>query len=466
MDYPRQRRTMRNAVKAILILLIFAVGCQSSSGGHEGGWSDATSDTIPASIENPTGFAEAGPFQGYSEVTMWPLDIGYSQVGSPYVGDTEADDSGRFTIYAEIKTADVPYVKTKVSGAAYNETSDITDTDVAMESTIPTSAGSFNANYATSIASIVGNYWYHDDIGGPYYKNSDAYKVAETAVLDYFDYSGLWEPETKKTYEMTLTGDTLDDGKLVLINATIALGKTGPAQGNFMREIAEDIYTGANANKAEVNSITEGLLLKTIKDNLDGYYSSRGLDYDCAPAWLLPGVETYYRELLSSEPTVIKQYNMDTTSTCAYSGTPAKMFAVPVRFVTQAVEDANYIAAEFSEGDLSFWTSVPDGDYLKPGTKISDVTEFREVLLTEPQKLRYNGSMGDHGLTMGRYYAVIRKNEFFNLEKACDGATIDGLTVGKGLSVLVSHDDGVTWVGNDLVGNAFANTEMQFYITD
>jgi hypothetical protein len=161
-------------------------------------WPGADDGALPVvRISNPSGFAEAGPYQGYSEVTMWPLGDNFKQIGDPYVGDTKADDSGQFTIYADVSA---PNVKTKVKGSAFNETNGGFDDNVITESTIPTTAGSFNANYFSSIVSIVGNYWYHEDAKSLDYQKNTAFDKAEKAVHDYFDYSGLWPPAVKKSY--------------------------------------------------------------------------------------------------------------------------------------------------------------------------------------------------------------------------------------------------------------------------
>jgi hypothetical protein len=395
--------------------------------------SDKIEDDDIICASKPSGFAEAGPYQGYSEVTMWPLDSSYKQIGDPYVGDTKADDSGQFTIYADVVA---PNVKTKVKGSAFNETNAGFDDNVITESTIPTSAGSFNANYFSSIVSIVGNYWFHEDTKSVDYQKNTAFDKAEIAVHDYFDYSGLWPAAVKKSYEMTLTGDSLDDAKLVLVNSTIALGKSGPEQGAFMREIAEDIYNGTNVLKASVSDITANLMLKTIKDNLDNYYSDRSLPFDCAPVWELPGIPDYYADLLNRVPVVLDSVNTEFISAGNMDTPGFNIFAYPVEFTS---DQQKYIALNLA-GTLSIWTvGLHVGGYPVPASKVADLSVLSEVLLDDPVGLQYNYLI-DGSVSFGQYFIV---QEFLVNTQPSKLITGDMASFGRNMA----SSDMVDWIG-------------------
>lgn len=432
-------------ISLIFIVISCADGGKDGTDGVDGTVvSDTTGDTTTVYASNPSGFAEAGPFQGYSKVTMWPLDATYKQIGDPYIGNTKATDSGEFTVYADITS---PFVKTLVEGKAFNETSGGFDENVSMESTIPGSAESFNANHFSTIVSIVGNYWFHEDVNGTYYNDPAAFTVAETVVHDYFDYSGSWSDPVKKSYEMTLTGDTLDDGKLVFINSTISYGKNGPEQGSFVQQIAEDIYSGNNALKASVNAITEGLQITSIKSNLDNYYASRSLPYDTAPLWELPGVPTYYSSLLSGSVEVVESKNTDQSSTCAIDINTKDSFAYAIVLLTP--EDAKYLATELT-GDHSIW-SVGTCDngvdtFDCPGTQLATVEELNEILLPSPGDLSYNGMLSDdHGLMPGQYFLVQNLDSPAAPSHTCSGTMI---SFGRNLATV-----GNDWVNAVGVGN-------------
>jgi hypothetical protein len=406
--------------------------------------SDKIEDDDIICASKPSGWAEAGPYQGYSEVTMWPLDSSYKQIGDPYVGDTKADDSGQFTIYADVVA---PNVKTKVRGSAFNETSNGFDDGVITESTIPSSAGSFNANYFSSIVSIVGNYWFHEDAKSADYQKITAFDKAEKAVHDYFDYSGTWPAAVKKSYEMTLTGDSLDDAKLVLVNSTIALGKSGPEQGAFMREIAEDIYNGTNVLKASVNDITANLMLKTIKDNLDNYYLDRSLPFDCAPVWELPGIDDYYADLLNRVPVVLDSVNTEYNATGAIDTPDFNIFAYPVEFTS---DQQRYIALNLT-GKLSIWTVGLHVDgYPVPASKVADLTVLNEVLLDEPVALQYNYSING-SVSIGQHFIVQEFPVNTQPSKLTQG---DMTPFGKNMA----STDMVDWIGWNNVTNFYTRS--------
>jgi hypothetical protein len=385
-------------------LASFLYACQPAPSGNEGdqleGDEIEDDDEIAAGVVNPSGFAEAGPMLANSQVKMIALNSNYEQFGNPYFGGTKYDDSGSFTISANI-TAD--NIHTKVEGAAFNETSGGYDADVILESIIPATSGSFNANYFSSIVSIVGDFWYTWDVDGPYYHDPQAFVAAEIAVHDYFDYSDSWPDAVKKSYEMTLTGDTLDDGKLVLVNSTIAQGKNGPEQGSFMREIAEDIYNGLNALKASVNDISANLMIKAIKDNLDNYYLARSLSFDCAPVWDLPGIPAYYADLLGRTPNVLDSVNTGFTVIGGLDTPGFNIFAYPVEFTKP---DQKYIALDLQNAK-SIWAvgTHPVDGYPMPATKIADLSVLNEVLLDDPVTLQYNYSVTGN-VPVGQYFIV------------------------------------------------------------
>jgi hypothetical protein len=383
---------------------------------------DGTTTTNVVTVSNPSGFAEAGPFQGYSEVTMWPLDENVKQTGDPVIGNTKADDSGSFTVYADLSGA---YIKTIVRGEAFNETSGGFDENVVTESTIPGDSQSFNANHFSSIVSIVANYWYHEDTESPYYHSPLAFDAAEETVLDYFDYSGLWGPSTKKSYEMTLTGNTTDDAKLVLINSTIALNHDGPAQGLFMQKISEDIYTGTYVLQSQVNAITENLLFAKIRDNLNNYYADRWLDYTTAPIELLPGIPSYYDDIWNGTHEVVESVNLDQTSTCTIDVNEFNSFAYPKVFAN--IEAARYYASELT-GNMSLWSASTCDNGITtfscPGTKLLDIEELKEAILPEPANLNYNGTLGEHNLISGQYFEVQNTESNSAPSHVCTGATV------------------------------------------
>lgn len=420
------------------MLFIFACNGEDKDGEDGVSWPGSDDGALPIVVSNPTGFAEAGPYQGYSEVTMWPLGANYKQIGDPYVGDTKADDSGQFTIYADVAAENV---KTKVNGTAFNETSNGFDDNVITESTIPTTAGSFNANYFSSIVSIVGNYWYHEDVSGDYYQNAEAFIVAETVVHDYFDYSGTWDAAVKKSYEMTLTGDSLDDAKLVLVNSTIALDKNGPEQGSFMREIAEDIYSGVFALRGNINDISANLEIKIIKDNLDNYYLDRSLAYDCAPVWTLPGIPGYYADLLGRTPAVLDSANTGYVSSAPIDTPDFNIFAYPVEFTS----GMKYIALNLA-GTLSIWAVkvCPDG-YSCPASKVADLSLLNEVLLNDPVNLQYNYLVVG-SVSIGQYFIVQEFETNSQPSKLTEG---DMAPFGRNMA----SSDMVDWIGWDNVTN-------------
>ena len=431
-----------------ILTMVFIIACNGSGkdgkdgeNGEDGvSWPGSDDGALPIVdvVSNPSGFAEAGPYQGYSEVTMWPLGADYKQIGDPYVGDTKADDSGQFTIYADVTAENV---KTKVNGTAFNETSGGFDDNVITESTIPTTAGSFNANYFSSIVSIVGNYWYHEDTAGAYYQDATVFTAAEIAVHNYFDYSGDWEAAVKKSYEMTLTGDSLDDAKLVLVNSTIALNKSGPQQGSFMREIAEDIYSGANALKSDINDISANLKIKAIKDNLDNYYFDRSLAYDCAPIHTLSGIPDYYVDLLGRTPAVLDSVNTGFFATGGLDTPDFNIMAYPVEFTSSM----KYIAINLT-GTLSIWTTTVHVDgYTMPGSKIADLTTLNEILLDDPVSLQYNYSVVGN-VSFGQHFIVQEFPANTQPSKLTEG---DMAPFGRNMA----SSDMVDWIGWNNVTN-------------
>lgn len=440
--------------KLLLILLpLLLMGCRTPDKKKDNYWFissdgfvDAPDDPVtePITVSNPSGFAEGGPFQGYSKVTMWPLNATMKQIGDPVIGDTRADDSGFFIVYADLGGS---YIKTLVEGQDYNEVFDAFDDDVKMESTIPTAAGSFNANYWSSIVSIVGNYLYHEDVDGPYYHLPTAFDFSEIAVHDYFNYSGLWEAPAKKSYESTITGDATDDAKLELINSTIAFYGDGPAQGAKARQIAEDIYKGIFAIKSEINLVTSKLNLSNIKNNLDTYYASRSLAYDCAPIFNLPGVPSYYADLTSRTPTVLESFNASAVTTGIFDTTGYKVFAFPLRTIN--AETAQYLVSNL-DGDAYVYevtTHLADG-YFMPDTAgtIISIETLREQLIDS--NYIWAGKLSS-GLSDGDYFLVVKRDSSWQPTKVIEG---DAVPFGKNMAC----NDAIT----DCIG--FNNTTSWF----
>jgi hypothetical protein len=422
----------------------------SGGGGGPGNWVDGR---LPAAeVYNPSGFAEAGPMLADSQVTLIALDSVFNQVGAPYFSGTKYDDSGSFIIYADITAASL---HTKVEGSAFNETSGGIDNNVVLESIVPASASSFNANYFSSIVSIVGNYWFHDP-ASPYYQNTNAFQAAESAVLSYFDYSGLWGSASKKSYEMTLSGNTLDDAKLVMINSTLSKDKSGPEQGSFKRQIAQDIYTGENAIKSSVNAITSSLKIKAIKDNLDGYYSGKGLPYDCAPIWNLPELPDYYADILNRTPAVLDQKNVEYSAIGAIDNNDNKTFAFPIQLINS---NPKYISLNL-ENATSIWTAMTHVDgYISPASKVADLEVMREVLLETPAEMDYNYKITGN-LTAGVQYFVVTEFE----ENARPSKLQEGDIVPFGYNL--ASTDGVNWTGFSNASPGLKNRSIKYYTTD
>lgn len=387
-------------------------------------------DTV-AAREVYRGAAEAGPMMPGSEVKLIPMDSEFLQTGEPIYGGTKYDYSGSFAIFSDV-TAD--NIRTIATGPAYNETSGGIDTGVILQSVVPGDSESFNANHFSSISALVGMYWFHELPSGPYYQDPQAFVAAEAAVLDYFDYSGLWGPASINSYEMKLTGTTLDDAKMTMINSTMSLGNNGWEQNMLGQQIAQDIYLGLFNLKAEINSRTANLKIKQIIDNMNGFYASYNLDYRLAPIELLPDVPDYYADILNNEHIVLDSDNIGEVSACMIDTNEYNSFAYPKVF--NSLEDAKYYASELT-GDLSLHTvTVCDNGtitYPCPGTKLLDVEELREVLL--PGGLRYNGKLGNHSLASGQYFEVQNFTENTAPAHTCTGEMNDFGTA------LAAHDN-------------------------
>jgi hypothetical protein len=253
---------------------------------------------------------------------------------------------------------------------------------------------------------------------------------------------------------MTLTGETLDDAKLVLVNSTIAQGKNGPEQGSFMREIAEDIYTGVFALRGEINDISANLKLKTIKDNLDNYYLDRSLPYDCAPVWTLPGIPDYYADLLGRVPVVLDSVNTSFYNTGVIDTPDFNIFAYPVEFTS---DNLKYIALNLT-GNLSIWTVETHIDgYGMPGLKVSDLILLNEVLLDGPVRLKYNYSINSD-VSADQFFIVQEFPVNTQPHKLIEG---DMTPFGRNMA----SSDMIDWIGWNNVTNWY-NRSIKFMTYD
>lgn len=416
--------------------------------GDGGSGGDATTDVIISYVLS--GKLQKGPCFKDGEILIQPLNPATMyQTGSHYIGFT-SDDFGTYSIPAEITEQ---YAEVYFVGDCHNE---ITGGEgrQRLDGIIKVADLVNNINPLTKIRSQVAR-WLFADVNSVSYQNIDASLVeAERLILLYLGMPTL----NKRFTEMNLEQAGIHDAVLALSNSMILYGRSEAEQGAYIVSIANGVINNNTTLKVEIATTIDILPLIQIKNNLESRYLELGINISVPPIWNL-GAPAYYADLLERTPVTLSTFNLVDNSTCSFDQSTYNTFAIPHIFDT-GIETSKYIALNFT-GEISIWTRGFNV-YDRPGTKVLDITGLKEIILESPQKMSYNGLLGDaHGLTGGTdYYIVVRSNTNFTLSTGCEGGL---LPFGRKLA---SQDEGLNWIGHNNTTPWFRKSGVKMFTTD
>jgi hypothetical protein len=437
--------TMGNSGKAVLILILFLIiGCLPQNGkdgtdggnGIEGGWpKDPTTDEPLVNTHTLSGRFEKGKCMRDGEVLVWPLFDGtLTQTGQHFVGFT--GENGNYEIRGSF-SSDADEYALVYSKVDCNDEANGGEGLQELYGVRAVNDINSNVNPLTKISMPVAE----DLFDGGFGTVPECLDESERLTLEYLGMPAVGS----KFGEMTLAETEEADAVLALTNSMVLYELTPPEQGDFMKEIATGIIQNDPGLKAQINAKYGNIPSKAVRANLLK-------DYETVPPFWRIKHPPYYADLWERTPEIKEQQQMDVTSVCNFDQSTYNTFAVPVRF-TSLIESSRYLAAGINDGDVSIWT-VGAG---VPGEKLLDVEKLREILIVP--ELQYNGKLGEHSLTAGDYYIVLRKDTDFVPSKACQY-----LSVPFGF-VLASDDEGATWIGD---GNTtpFFRSGLKLFTTD
>ena len=262
-------------------------------------------------------------------------------------------------------------------------------------------------------------------------------------------------PEIDRRFTtMSLEHDSTHDAVLLAANSMILNGREDYEQGDYMVSIAKGVIDNDLDLKAEILAAYDNLDIINIKNNLEQSYANVGIEINTPPFWRLIA-PNYYTDLLEGNPTVEGSFNPYDGGSCSFDQSTFNTFAIPHVFESW-IETSKFIALNLA-GDVSIWTKVFDS-YYRPGAKLLDIEQLRELLLDGPVNLPYNGKLGDHNLTAGTdYYIVVRRDTGWRLTTGCDGGF---LPFGRKLA---SDDEGASWIGHDNNTSWFRKSGLKMF---
>lgn len=430
----------------IILLSFFMLACGDVQTGEDGANGEDGESYTPV-LYSLSGNVQHGPCWKNGAVIIQPLDLVLEQVGTHYMGFTK-DFFGTYIVPAEIPEL---HAEVFFEGECHNEITGGSNMQ-KLSGIINVTDAASNINPLTMMRSTVAR-WLFNDPGSTAYQNIDSSLTeAESLILSYL---GM-PPLTQRFTEMNLEQAGIHDAVLALINSMILYGRTEAEQGDYIVAIANGVIINDLALKAEIAATIDLLPLITIKNNLESRYAELGLLMEVPPIWHL-GAPEYYADLLERIPVITTTFNLDDNTNCNFDTGGYNTFAIPHIF-TSGIETSKYIALNFT-GDISIWTRAFD-TYDRPGVKLLDIAQLKEVLLNDPVKLPYNGLLGEHSLTPGEYYIVIKRDADFMLNTSCEG---DLLPFGRKLA---TADDGLNWIGHDNITPWFRKSGVKMYATD
>jgi hypothetical protein len=427
--------------KLILIALIafISAGCPNLQDGDE----EEVKPVVTPVFYNPSGKAEKGPCKKDSDVEIYPLTDLMQQTGESYRGETREDD-GSYVITAILEAG---YGRYYFEGECHNEVEG-TDNQLKMTMIAHSSQESKNINPPGRIQDLLAVEYFESGFGDI----PASLAKAQSEILNYFNLA----VSEKKFSEMSLQGNTADDGALGMINSVIAQGRTGPEQNDFMIEIANGILNGDETLKSDISADIYNIPVYRVVKNLRARYEEIGLEPTAPPIWT-HSPHWYYGDLLDRDIVTQGSFNLADDPHCSIDVSDRNLYAVPFVFESW-IETSRFIALDY-DADISIWTRGFDA-YDRPGVKLLDIEQLREIIL-EPA-LQYNGFLGDdHGLTSGTdYYIVIQRDENFVLTTGCAGGL---LPFGRKLA---SNDGGLSWIGHDNNTSWYRNSGVRMFATD
>jgi hypothetical protein len=382
--------------------------------------------------ENNSGKAEKGPFRKDTDITAIPYDLNWDQSGFPKEGSTEQDD-GSYQIYSAIAGE---FVRMRIEGDSYNEVDDVYD-NVSLRDISRNNGETKNLNPLTHILDMVAFKYCRDENHTYYHQGDNCIALAQSEILSYLNFTDYGVDFNK----MSLQGDTTSDAQMAVFSFHVAGGRTGSGQNDYLREVANGILENNLVLKQSIQDDFSTMKFVNTRNNLRNKYTEIGLGAIFPKIELLPFVPFYYGDLFNRTPIVRSEFNIGDFSTCtADTDASYTLFAIPHIFST-GIELSKYLATNLN-GDISVWTRGFD-IYDRPGTEVLNVQKLREVILDSPEKLAYNGFLGNsHGLVPGtEYYIVIETTG--PLSTAGEGGL---LPFGRKLA---SNDGGATWIGNE-----------------
>jgi hypothetical protein len=433
----RKRSFARNTFKAFLaIFLVFLLACTEEEKDDDEGQEDPGFRFVEISY---SGLVHKGPAYKLGRVELYPVSETWAQIGPPLLSYT--GDLGRYAVKGVLNG---DYIESFFEGYAYNELNNQSEFQ-RLKATVKSTDTEKNINPLTTVRSIVAEDLFVKEFG----TIEECLLEAEKRILAYIE-----KPETgKKFTEMSLENTGLHDAVLTLFNSMVLYGRTPAEQGDYLSSIATGVINSDSDLKTEILETFDLLQIMVIKNNLESHYESFDLDMTVAPIWRL-GYPEYYADLLEREEVVQYSFNLGDSDGCS-SDTPGyTTFAIPHVFDASA-DSSKYIALNF-DGDISIWTRTFDV-YDRPGVKVFDIEELREIIIEEPEKMAYNGLLGG-ALTAGEYYIVISRDS--PLSTGCAGGL---LPFGRKLA---SNDGGASWIGFDNNTPWYRNSGVRMFTTD
>lgn len=429
-------------------------GTNGTNGDNGSNGADSTADTVIA--YNLSGKLQKGPCPEGGEVLIQPISYtDMYQTGGHFIGFT-IDNFGRYYIPAELENEDPNEKWAEVffkgfchdeltGGYNYQEFTGIIDMSDPVN----------NINPLTDIRSYVGRWLFGDPLiismyglpdSGTEGDISASLLLAEIRILSF-----LQMPAAGKRFtQMNLENADIGDAILAWFNSMV-LFNSADDPGDYLTRLAVAVIEDNQIFKAEIQE-TSGLLpIITIKKNLEARYLELGEDISAPPIWNL-GYPEYYADLLERVPVEQGSFNLDDSAGCSFDMSTYNMFAIPHVFESW-IETSKYLALNLAGGDISVWTRIFNG-YDRPGAKIIEIEELREILLEG--NLTYNGLLGDHSLSAGTdYYIVISNDTGWALSTGCDGGL---LPFGRKLA---SQDGGLNWIGHDNITTWFRKSGLK-----
>jgi len=402
--------------------------------------SDSTTDTeLEANMwalnyKNLTGKFQDGPCLAGAIVTVKPLNDSLNQVLGYYISETE-NDFGYYDLPVELTEN---YAEVFADAICHNEITGGIMVQKRLSAIIDLNAGeSNNITPLTTIRTSVARNLFDSGHGTA----GDSLLEAEILILEYM---GMPSLNTRFT-DMTLEDGNQADSVLLAVNSALLLNRTEAEQIDFMQKIASDINSGTDIYRSEFLQNIIDIPLLQVKSNREARYESLGHNMNVPPFWEVTGAPNYFSDLLERDPVVQSSFNLDDTGSCSFDQPTFNVFAIPYVF-TSGIESSKYIALNLQGGDISIWTRDSSNDV--PETKLVDIEQLNELLLTSPVTLPYNGMLPDnHGLESDTdYYIVISSDTDFTLSTSC--GTVEPFFLPFGRKLAKDESGTNAWEGN------------------